>query len=110
MDCDAEAFSFRSHFDAVAQPKIRVPRVGNQLVGARATLSLCEFRHRVPLLRRGQQPHFAIGGNALAVQDHFDAAELLVAKNVMKLVLIHEDAQSLSIEIPELVDVQVGSQ
>jgi hypothetical protein len=55
--------------------------------------------HQVPLLRRWHQPHVAVGGDALAVENHLHGRVLLVHKNGMVRAVVEKNAETLSIEV-----------
>src|SRR5215467_11380164 len=69
-----------------------------------------ERRNGIPLLRSRTEPHLSVGGNPLTVQDHLDAAQLLIAEHRVKGVLIRENVQPLSLEVVQTVQVQLGGQ
>ena len=58
-----------------------------------------ELRHQIPLLRRRHQAHVAVGGDALAVQDHLHGGVLLVHEDRVIGVLIQDHAEAARIQV-----------
>jgi hypothetical protein len=58
-----------------------------------------ESCHQVPLLGRWHQAHVAVGGDALAVENHLHGRVLLVYENGMVRAVVEKNAETLSIEI-----------
>src|SRR5262249_31609609 len=77
---DAHALALGGDLEAIAEGQIRVAGIGDQLVGSRTMLARGERWNRIPLLRSGTESDLAVGRDPLAVQDHLDAAELLIAE------------------------------
>src|SRR6185312_6730838 len=47
-----------------------------------------------------------VGGDTLAVQNDLDATEFLVAEDVVELVLVGQDTQTLGVEVVQVVEVE----
>src|SRR2546430_11754575 len=103
MDCDPDALPLGRQLEAIAQRQVRVAGIGDQLIGHAAVLAGGESRNGVPLLGSGQQADFAVSGNALAMENDLDSTQLLIAEHRMKSVLISQNAQSLRLEIVQIV-------
>ncbi len=110
MDCDAESLAFGRDLETVAQGQVRISGERDQLVGQGAMLARGELRDGIPLFRSWLEADFAVGSDALAVQDDFDSAQFLVAENFVKRVLVGEHAQSLRLEVIQVVQMEVGRQ
>ena len=62
-------------------------------------MTIFEARYQVPLLGRWHQAHVAVGGDALAVENHLHGRILLVHKNRMVRAVVEKNAETLSIEV-----------
>ncbi len=108
MHRNAHALPFGSDLDAVTQVQIRIAGGSDQLVGPCAALASDECWDGIPLFRSREQSDLAVGGDALAMQNDFDSAHLLVAEDFVKRVLVGKHAQSLRLEIVQIVQMKVG--
>lgn len=84
--------------DPVAKPELFINARFRQFIFCGTALAILAMRDRVPLRRGRRKAHIAIRGNSLVVQNHLDAAHLLVAKNVVIRVVEQQHAQALGFQ------------
>ena len=99
IDADLHAARFRCDFQRVAEIEGRESEVGGEPVVRLIGLAPFEGCHQVPLLGRWHQAHVAVGGDALAVENHLHGRVLLVYENGMVRAVVEKYAETLSIEV-----------
>ena len=77
----------------------RESKVGGEPVVGLIGLATFEGRHQVSLLGRWHEAHVAVGGDALAVENHLHRRVLLVHENGMVCAVVEKNAETLSIEV-----------
>src|SRR5690348_6361790 len=101
---NAKSLAFGLHFEAIAQLLIGIVAECSQAISS--ALAIFELWDSVPLLGRRHQADIAVCGNPIVMLDDFNGTELLVPKNWMKRILIHEDSQALSLKVAVVVDFE----
>src|SRR3569833_1107371 len=109
MDGNAEALAFRRDLQAIAETEVGISRGADDLVGRRTTLARGELRDGVPLLRSRLQTDLPIRSDTLAVLNDLDTPQLLIAKDGVEEILVSDDAQTLALEVIQVIEMEVSS-
>ena len=62
-------------------------------------MAISESGHQVPLLGSGHQAHVAVGGDALAVENHLHGGVFLIHENGMIGAVVQKNAEALGVEV-----------
>ncbi len=96
------ALRLGTHFQPVREVILRIAGVRGEAPVLFVRILAFQPRDRIPLFRRGQQPHVAVGGNAPPVKDHFHRRVLLVEEHPVERAVVEDDAEPLRIQVTAL--------
>ena len=99
IDADSDAAWFRCDFKGVAEIEGREGEIGGEAVVRLIGVAAFEGCHQVPLLGGRHQAHVAIGGDAVAVENHLHGGVLLVDEDGMIGAVVQKYAEPLGVEV-----------
>ena len=103
VDADAHAARFGGHLQGVVHLVGREGELRCEAIVLLVGLAVLELGHQIPLLRCGHQAHIAVGGDALAVENHLHRGMLFIDEDRVIGALIENYAEALRVQVAAII-------